>query len=331
MEKDENISILRSKIQKVLLTEAKNTDIVVNVIGLPTEIANWLIEDYNEKLQLWFANTFKKEAVKRISGGKDVVANIMIKMLKGDRTQPSLKNQLNRQQAYFSGAFRQIADYLKNRREIAPETDEINLKTLTFTEAIRRADAWQEAVQRLKVGMIIDESGMIIKTYPDGFYWIDLQKSYCSQEARAMQHCGNGTSGGILYSLRKQKQPYLTGDVARNSLIQLRGRANTKPKAEYHEKIMDFLLEPKVGIVSIHPSSYRPEANFELRDLSLEQLNRLYQAKPSIFMAEEELYKALLKYPEFAQQVNFRATPLDDDQRAHLVRMHPEMKNMFRR
>ena len=61
-----------------------------------------------------------------------------------------------------------------------------------------------------------------------------------------MGHCGSGE--GILYSLRKDKHPHLTGDVDRGSLIQLRGRANTKPKAEYHSYIVDFLLNDEVGI-----------------------------------------------------------------------------------
>jgi hypothetical protein len=316
------------EIRSILITEAKHTDIIVNTIGLPTEISDWITESYPEKFQLWFANNFKKEAVERIAGNKEVVANIMFKMLKGDSTQESLKKQLLRQKGYFQGAFRHISDWLRGRREIAPETDEINFKTLTFSEAVSRADAWQEAVRRLQAGSVVDESGKIIQTYPDGFYWIDLQKSSCGQEARAMGHCGNAS--GILYSLRKNKQPSLTGDVYRGSLIQLRGKANTKPKAEYHDKIVDFLLNDKVGINSMNPSSYRPEQNFELKDLDLNQLNRLYQAKPRMFVPEE-LYKVLLKYPNFAQQVNFRVTPLEEDHKEQLGRMYPEIKGLFGR
>lgn len=325
---EKSISKIIREIRSILLTEDKHTDIIVNTIGLPTEISNWITESYPEKFQLWVANNFKKEAIQRIAGNKEVVANIMIKMLKGDNTQDSLKKQLNRQKSYFQGAFRHIADWLRGRREIAPETDEINLKTLTFEQAVERADAWQEAVRRLQAGSVTDESGIVFRTYPDGFYWIDLQKSHCSQEARAMGHCGNAT--GRLYSLRKNKQPSLTGDVDRGRLIQLRGRANTKPKAEYHDKIVDFLLNDTVGINSMSPSSYRPEQNFELKDLDFNQLNRLYQAKPRLFVPEE-LYKVLNKYPGFAAEVDFRITPLDEDHKEHLGRMYPEMKALFAR
>lgn len=323
---NKSISFLIKEIRKTLINENKIKNIITTKIGLPTEISDWIIEAYPEKFQLWLANTFKEEAIKRIAGGKDVVANIMSKMLKGDNTPTSLKNQLNRQTSYFQGAFQQVVGYLQNRREIAPETDEINLKTLSLTEAIRRADLWQEAVQRLRASIITDENGKILKTYPDGFYWIDLQKSNCRQEAGAMGHCGNAQ--GNLFSLRKSKQSYLTGDVSKGSLIQLRGRANTKPKAEYHDKIMDFLLDSKVGIRTTNPSSYRSEQNFELKDLNLEQLNQLYIQKPSLF-TNEELYKVLMKYPIFANQVNFRTTPLHQDHKEHFLRLHPDKQNLF--
>jgi hypothetical protein len=93
---------------------------------------------------------------------------------------------------------------------------------------------------------------------------------------------------------------------------------------------MDFLLEPKVGIISMVPSSYRPEQNFELKDLDLNKVIQLYTQKHKMFVPAE-LYKVLLKYPEFAQQVNFRVTPIDEDDEANLIRLHPEMKSLIRR
>src|SRR3972149_4138221 len=266
MKKDKNISLLIKEIRSILLTEAKNTDIIVNKIGLPSEISEWLTNDYNEKFQLWIANNFKKEAVKRISGGKEIVANIMIKMLKGDKTQSSLKIQLNRQKLYFQGVFQLVVTWLQNRREISPE-------------------------------------------------------------ANAMGHCGQAGASGTLYSFRKNRQPYLTGEVNKINgvLVQLRGRANTKPKVEYHDRIMDFLLEPKVGVISFSPSTYRPDANFELKDLNLNQIIQLYSQKPTLF-SENELYKVLLKYPDFATQVNFRVTPLHEDQKENFKRRYPNIQ-----
>lgn len=327
--KDEKISKLVSEIRKILIKEDKNTSIIVDKIGLPTEISDWITNNYPEKFQLWIANNFKLEVAKRIAAGQQAIAAIILsKTLKGDNTQPSLKNQLNRQKAYFDGAFRHIVQWLSGRREIAPETDDINLKTLSFDEATRRAEAWHQEVQRLKTGSIVDETGKIVRAYENGYYWIDLQRRDCNAEARAMGHCGSGT--GNLFSFRKAKHPYLTADVHRGNLIQLRGRANTKPKAEYHPYIMDFLLDDKTGVVSMNPSSYRPEQNFELKDLSLPELVRLYEAKPRLFVPEE-LYKSLLKYPEFAHNVNFRITPVHEENKDDLIRRHPGMAELFAR
>jgi len=314
------------EVRQILITEDKNTNIIVDKIKLPSVISDWITSEYPEKFQLWIANTFKAEAVKKISGNKEAIAHFMLLKLAGDKTPPSLINQLSRQKAYFGGAFREVMGWLQNRRELAPETDEINLKTLSYAEAIRRAEAWHLEVQRLKAAAIVDETGNIIKTYPNGFYWLDLLSSNCPAEARAMGHCGNGV--GRLYSLRKYKNPVLTGDVHKGNLIQLRGRMNTKPKAEYHPYIIDFLLDTAIGIKSMNPSTYKPDSNFELKDLSLENINTLYSQKPTLFVPDE-LYKVLRKYPEFAHQVNIRVTPLHTEQKDDLLKRHPGMAELF--
>lgn len=325
--KNSTIDKLLNEIRTILINEDKQTNIIVNTIGLPTEISDWITTSFNEKFQLWFANNFKVEATKRIARDQENVKNAMLKLFKGDSTQASLRNQLRRQKDYFDGAFRHISDWLRNRRELAPETDDVSLKNLTFDEAINRANRWHEAVARLKAGAIVDESGRIIKTYEDGFYWIDLMRSRCNDEAKAMGHCGSGD--GNLYSLRKAKHPYLTGDVLRGNLVQLRGRANTKPKEEYHSKIMDFLLNDQIGIRSMSPNSYRPQQNFELKDLSIDKLIVLYTQKPTLF-SPSELYKVLVKYPAFASEVRLRVTPLHEDHKYELERMHPGILKTFK-
>jgi hypothetical protein len=256
-----------------------------------------------------------------------MMANYIGKQLIGDRTQPSLIKQLNIQKQYFDGAFREINTYLTQRRtSTVPETDEIDLKNISFEELLRRSERWHEELAQFQTGNIETETGNIVKVYKDGYYWINLEKSFCAQEKNAMGHCGNGQ--GTLFSLRKAKHPFLTADVSHGNLIQLRGRANTKPKPEYHKYIIDFIMNPEVGIVSMNPSTYRPLQNFELKDLSLEDIKKLYLAKPRMFVADE-LYKVLLKYPEFAYDVNLRQTPLHEHNKEDLKRRHPEMANLF--
>jgi hypothetical protein len=317
-----------SEVRKTLITENKIQNIIVDKIGLPSVVAEWIMTEFNEKFQIFFANLFRDEVIKSIAGPQVFIAQHLRKNLKGDSTQASFIKTLLKHKGFFSGAFREIQEWLNNRRNIAPETDEINLKTLTFEEAKRRAETWHEEVRRLQAGRIEDESGIVIKSYPNGYYWIDLQRSSCRDEAKAMGHCGNAT--GNLFSLRKSKQPMLTGDVSRGSLVQLRGRANTKPKSEYHSYIMDFLMLPEANINKMHPSSYKPEQNFELKDLSLENLQTLYGSKPGLFVPEE-LYKVLIKYPEFINTVNLKLTNLWDEHKADLSRRSPILAQILGR
>jgi len=81
----------------------------------------------------------------------------------------------------------------------------------------------------------------VVLTFPDGFYWIRLNKNFCRDEAEAMGHCGRGS--GILYSLRRDKYPYVTVDLVNGVITQIKGRGNTKPKPEYHKYIKPILLE----------------------------------------------------------------------------------------
>ena len=236
---DEKVrNILSEAVKHILLTEEKHTSVIVDKIGLPSDISDWITSSYPEKFQLWFANNFKKETVKRISGGKEMIERSLPGFFKGDRTQASLRNQLNRQKSYFQGAFNLINGWLRGRREVAVETDDLNLSSLSFDQAVQRADTWNDEVKKLQTGAIIDESGVIVKTYENGYYWINLQKGFCRDEAKSMGHCGN--ANGILYSFRKNKYPYLTADVSTSGILyQLRGRANTKPKEEETE----FMVE----------------------------------------------------------------------------------------
>src|ERR1035437_1192920 len=136
MEKDRNVIKLITEIRKFLISENKIASIITEKIGLPSEIAEWIMTSVPEKFQFFFANNFKKEAIKRIAGNKPVIAIAMEKILKGDRTQPSLRKQLLRQKDYLDGVFRYILGYLQNRRELAIETDELNLREMSLEQMI---------------------------------------------------------------------------------------------------------------------------------------------------------------------------------------------------
>jgi hypothetical protein len=133
-------------------------------------------------------------------------------------------------------------------------------------------------------GKITDEDGTILKTYPDGYYWIDLETSESKDEALAMGHCGR-TSADTLWSLRdSKKEPHLTAAIENESdgnvIYQLKGKQNAKPVEKYHPYIFDMLIDTDTFNIIGQNSEYRPELDFNIIDLQPEQIAEIFKKSP---------------------------------------------------
>lgn len=134
--------------------------------------------------------------------------------------------------------------------------------------------------------------GEIIITFPDGFFWQNLNREYCNTEGKAMGHCGNSASyqaGDRVLSLRSKVKvgkntfvrPYLTFILHSNGKLgEMKGRFNKKPDDKYHPYIMELLLTPMIK--GIQGGGYAPHNNFSINDLSDSDREKLLAAKPSL-------------------------------------------------
>jgi hypothetical protein len=277
-----------------ILVEADNRQTIIKKIGLPEEIANWA-HALSDKYSIWIANSFKEKYIKDarlFHGMDDVVKDEILKQIRsGKSINTKIVRDMYSNASAMAGEYRHILDWLMGRNNPpVRETDTINFKTLTFDEAKQRSESWHEELARLQSGQIKDEQGDVVMTFPDGFYWIRLNKSVCDAEAKAMGHCGRGR--GILYSLRRDKYPYVTVDLEDGVIGQIKGRANTKPKPEYHKYIIPFILNPAIGVKYLK-STYRPDTDFNINDLSEEQLIDISNKKPLLFSFSEQAIKRL--------------------------------------
>lgn len=100
-----------------------------------------------------------------------------------------------------------------------------------------------------------------ILKFPDGFFWVKLEKNECDIEGRDMQHCGKGW--GDLYSLRDQNaKPHATMDVTRSTqgkpeAGQIRGKQNATPDRKYWDYIKKFVEHMKIDSVNdSHPEEF---------------------------------------------------------------------------
>jgi hypothetical protein len=259
-----------------LVFESKK-QVIVNKLKLPLFVADW-INDISEKFSIWFADHFKKNFLNTVPD--DFTKNLLLKQLEKGNSTGGMEKLLRKYMNSIEGEYRYIADWMHGRTEEPnPERDFLNLKSLTFDEALNRANAWHEMIAQQEIERIEDEDGEVILTFPDRFYWVNLGKRRCDKEARAMGHCGRGE--GNLFSLRKDGFSFVTADILPDGTVkQMRGRANTKPKKEYHKYIIELLKTDLIRYFNYN--NYRSDDNFYLKDLDKEQYQNLLFRKPSL-------------------------------------------------
>ena len=144
-------------------------------------------------------------------------------------------------------------------------------------------------------GLVKNASGRYCKdgidflTMEDGWKWVRVEDGYSREEARAMGHCGNGAGkpGDVLYSLREPImrkdrvfwRPHLTFICKRSGFFgEMKGRANGKPSSVYNERITGLLK--KSDFRGVRGGGYLPENNFDISELTSEQLAEIISANP---------------------------------------------------
>jgi hypothetical protein len=170
-----------------------------------------------------------------------------------------------------------------------PNRPQVDLKQIkTLEEALDAAIEWHQTLEAS--GTITDESGEIIKQYPEGYYWIDLKTNNSPEEGNAMGHCGRDGNATTLFSLRdkKTKEPHVT--IAYNdetgNITQVKGKQNKKPIEKYMKFVMDLLKEMKTQNKF---NGFKWSYPVNGPDLSFEDQKQLYTPKELFFMKKQEV------------------------------------------
>ncbi len=137
-------------------------------------------------------------------------------------------------------------------------------------------------------------------TYPNGWYWINLNTDFSEDEKDNMGHCGQD-SGKILFSLRDdKKQSHITASYDPNlkALYQIKGKYNSKPLDEYHDKIIDIILNNKYEVNYMKIGGYRPDIDFNLQDLDKKRRNTIFKKKP-ILKLTDKMFTSYFKKKDY--------------------------------
>jgi hypothetical protein len=134
--------------------------------------------------------------------------------------------------------------------------------------------------------------------FGDGWCWWFLDRAACSEEARAMGHCGHqprSESDDHILSLRepivkngkKYWSPHLTFVMDGNGFLgEMKGRGNDKPAKRYHPYIVSLLKDKRVK--GTKGATWYPSKNFKLSDLTEKERKEIYAANPNF--ADPEKY-----------------------------------------
>jgi len=236
------------------------------------EIYNWAHELDNH-MSLWIADKFVKELK------NDVVESQLARLdkyLKGSEKDPQIANLITAMKGRLRDDFTKILHYVNSPLH----DNKPNINKLSLEEAIEKSEEWHKEVEKTAGKAIEDETGEVIMTFDDGFYWIDLQSTKCSDEAESMGHCGNTNEGTTILSLRdSKKQPHVTIAWNENDNIftQIKGKGNNKPVERYHKYVVDLICDLKI---TRHKSEYQRTTDLTTDDLSEELLDKLKECNP---------------------------------------------------
>lgn len=245
--------------------------------------------DIDKNYSIWIANCIKDNAFGKLKDNKDLKEldfneKMYNNFLKGkyniDNNEHKIimsiiDKELDKSMRDLKDSIRYVIDWVNGH--FIRTGERIDLKNYTLSNAFNASKEWHEEIEKGGTGIIIgEEDGTVIKTFEDGYYWIDLETNYCSDEAEAMGHCGTSSNYSTLLSLRKDKRPYVTVECSKDysEINQMKGRGNTKPVEKYHKYIVALLTDPEIGVQSFN-YTYNMQDDFVLSDLTSEQITEV--------------------------------------------------------
>lgn len=277
----------QSALAEELLNEADKRQAIKNAFRVSQD---WADEFHrlSDKLSIWIADTFIKKMVESYGNqtpAGDDPRNFILGLF-GEST-PSDRGIFGR---FWHENYKPKYEYILHWIR-APRREQLNIRELSFDQAYVMAQEWHESLETKKETNF-KEDGDVFIDYRNadgiGYYWVHLHKNYCSSEADRMGHCARSNSGELI-SFRRinefgEGESHLTVDYRPGGVIgDFHRHGNNKPTARFHKQIIDFLINQTYPVTQLTRSGvHRYEDNFQLSDLSEENLRRVFNGNPNL-------------------------------------------------
>jgi len=293
---------IKQLLRESLLVEADNRQKIIKFGGSP-ELADWA-HNISDKYSIWIANAalgdnerfnddtnFRNRYTEYF---KDLIDFIKIE----NKPSIDLKNKQN-PLIYITDLldrYKYITDWIDN-----PNVPYENLKNMTWDEAEQKAIDWHNSLEANgNVDNILGDNSELIHKFSDGYSWVLTKSNYCDASQKSMGHCATATNSDMyLLRLIKGNEEFLTADWHPEDkyIIQLKGKQNNKPIPKYHPYIMWLLIDSGMVDELKTDEGYQSESNFQISDLSPENLKIIIEKRPDLLGDEEDIYN-LLSYSD---------------------------------
>jgi hypothetical protein len=266
-----------------LISEGSKLKILKDKLGLSDFVAAYLDSKYG-KLSIWIANKLIDDFLSNHPG--DTPLHLRINHYRED-----LVGLLDYIRVGLNGNISSIKDY--------------NLYQLFDAQK-----KWHDQLQIGSGKINYDETNKVILDFRNsdglGYYWVDLDTTYSPEECDRMGHCGRASEN--LYSLRSFEKisdkftlnkSHITTSISDDGTVtQMKGPKNSKPSVEFHKYILplfqlknDDLVPDSINFIERFRCTYRPETDFQIWDLSKEDLMNLISLRPDLFDGLYNRYK----------------------------------------
>jgi hypothetical protein len=283
-----------------ILTEASKRDVLISKLGVK-EVEADVLSKVAGPLSVFFAykilEMYEKDYYDNVSDEKRIA-------IINQKSAPERFALVN-----GSNSFTRERDKMRGIMDWVRVALGGNVKTyqqLSFNELYDESERWHESLGVGESKFDYNETNEIILDFrknDEGYYWVNLGKTNCPDEAKRMGHCGS--TRGILYSLRSFKKiendhtlnkSHLTASIDNlGTLLQLKGQKNSKPTSEYHSIILPlfYLKNGEKYLIYEVGYEYDSSRDFKFSDLTNEEVSKLYTDRPELFTGRQE--KKLLK------------------------------------
>lgn len=268
-----------------ILLEADKRQAIKNAFGLPDAWADEF-HNINDKLSIWIADTFIKAMTDEMIRTGDIPEGedprrYVINYIK--RVGPRVNDDWNRR---YKSNYEYINHWIR-----APRREPLNLRALSFEEALQQAQEWHDSL-KYKSDTDYVETGDVFIDYRNekgqGYYWAHLHKNYCENEAARMGHCARSNNGQLISFRRinefNEGASLLTVDYRPGGIIgDFHRHGNKKPTARFHSQIIDFLTNTTYPVTQLtRDGVYNYHDNFQLSDLTPAQRENVYARNPAL-------------------------------------------------